>query len=100
VPHFIAVPGYVYAYAFGNLLSFALYRRYQEEGQGFVPRYLDMLALGGSVAPHDLLARVGVDLADPRFWDAGLDVLDEEVARAEELADGLADDRAAGRARG
>jgi oligoendopeptidase F len=86
VPHFIAVPGYVYAYAFGNLLSLALYRRYEEEGESFVPRYLDMLSAGGSVAPNELLERLDVDLADPAFWDAGLDVLSEEVARAEDLA--------------
>lgn len=86
VPHVIAVPGYVYAYAFGTLLSFALYRRYEEEGEAFVPRYLDMLAAGGSIAPDALLARLGVDLTDPGFWDAGLDVLDAEVGRAEALA--------------
>jgi oligoendopeptidase F len=86
VPHFIAVPGYVYAYAFGNLLSFALYRRYEEDGEAFVPRYLDMLARGGSIAPHELMAPLGVDLTDPGFWDAGLDVLAEEVGRAERLA--------------
>jgi oligoendopeptidase F len=86
VPHFIAVPGYVYAYAFGNLLSFALYRRYEEEGEGFVPRYLEMLSHGGSQPPHVLMRPLGVDLTDPGFWDAGLDVLDEEVGRAEELA--------------
>jgi oligoendopeptidase F len=86
VPHFIAVPGYVYAYAYGNLLSFALYRRYEEEGSAFVPRYLHMLSQGGSIAPDELMAPLGVDLTDPGFWDAGLDVLDEEVGRAEDLA--------------
>jgi oligoendopeptidase F len=91
VPHFIAVPGYVYAYAYGNLLSFALYRRYEEEGAAFVPRYLDMLSMGGSIAPDELVRRVGVDLTDPGFWDAGLDVLDAEVGRAEALAHGLSD---------
>jgi oligoendopeptidase F len=87
VPHFIAVPGYVYAYAFGNLLSLALYRRYEQEGQAFVPRYLEMLSAGGSIAPNELLGRLGVDLTDPGFWDAGLDVLADEVSRAEDLAE-------------
>jgi oligoendopeptidase F len=86
VPHFIAVPGYVYAYAYGNLLSFALYRRYTEDGPAFVPRYLDMLARGGSVPPDELVATVGVDLTDPGFWDAGLDVLEADLDRAEVLA--------------
>jgi oligoendopeptidase F len=89
VPHFIAVPGYVYAYAFGNLLSFALYRRYEEDRERFVPRYLDMLSKGGSIPPHELMAPLGVDLTDPGFWDAGLDVLADEVGRAEALAEEL-----------
>lgn len=89
VPHFIGVPGYVYAYAFGNLLSFALYRRYEEDPESFVPRYLEMLSRGGSVAPGDLVAPLGVDLSDPGFWDAGLDVLAAEVERAEALAEDL-----------
>ena len=86
VPHFIGVPGYVYAYAFGNLLSFALYRRYEEDPESFVPLYLEMLTRGGSVAPGELVAPLGVDLSDPGFWDAGLDVLAVEVDRAEALA--------------
>ena len=90
VPHFVATPGYVYAYAYGNLLSLALYRRYEEEGAAFVPRYLELLAAGGSASPEALLARVGVDLTDPAFWDAGLDVLADEVAQAEKLAGEIA----------
>jgi oligoendopeptidase F len=90
VPHFIGVPGYVYAYAYGNLFALALYRRYEEEGATFVPRYLELLAAGGSAAPEVLGSRVGVDLADPGFWDAGLDVLADEVTQAERLADEVA----------
>ncbi len=33
VPHFIASPGYVYAYAYGQLLALAVYGRYEEEGR-------------------------------------------------------------------
>ena len=40
VPHFIATPGYVYAYAYGQLLALSVYGRYREEGEAFVPRYL------------------------------------------------------------
>jgi oligoendopeptidase F len=86
IPHFIDTPGYVYAYAFGNLLAFALYRTYEEEGPGVVPRYLEMLAAGGSLAPNELVARAGIDLTDPGFWQKGLDVLDADVQAAEALA--------------
>lgn len=86
IPHFIDTPGYVYAYAFGNLLAFALYRTYEEEGPGVVPRYLEMLRAGGSLAPNDLVRRAGIDLTDPEFWQKGLEVLDADVHEAERLA--------------
>ena len=41
VPHFIGTPGYVYAYAYGQLLALSVYARYLEEGEAFVPRYLE-----------------------------------------------------------
>ncbi|MBV8980129.1 MAG: oligoendopeptidase F, partial [Acidimicrobiia bacterium] len=86
IPHFIHTPGYVYAYAFGNLLALAVYARYEKEGESFVPAYLQLLSAGGSDAPETLGRMVGVDLADPNFWSAGLQVVDELVSEAEGLA--------------
>lgn len=86
IPHFIHTPGYVYAYAFGELLSLALYGTYEREGKDFVPRYFDLLAAGGSDTPTALARRVGLDLDDPTFWDAGLDVIESLVGTAEDLA--------------
>jgi oligoendopeptidase F len=68
VPHFIATPGYVYAYAYGQLLALSIYRRWKDEGASFVPAYIDLLAAGGSRPPEAIGAIVGVDLADPGFW--------------------------------
>ncbi len=76
IPHFIHTPGYVYAYAYGQLLALSIYARYRVEGPGFVDSYVDMLAAGGSRSPEDLAAMVGVDLADPGFWDGGLDIIE------------------------
>lgn len=86
VPHFISVPGYVYAYSFGNLLVLALYARYQIAGADFAPAYLDMLASGRSNWPHAIMKPLGVDLTDPGFWDQGLQMLDDMVREAEKLA--------------
>jgi oligoendopeptidase F len=86
IPHFIHTPGYVYAYAFGNLLALAVYARYEKEGESFVPSYLQLLSAGGSDSPETLGRMVGVDLADPNFWSAGLQVVDELVSEAESLA--------------
>ena len=86
VPHFIHAPGYVYAYAYGHLLALSAYRRYREEGEPFVPRYLDLLAAGGSRSPEQLGATIGINLSDPGFWDAGLDLIEELLSSAEALA--------------
>jgi oligoendopeptidase F len=86
VPHFIGSPGYVYAYAYGQLLALAVYGRYEEEGESFVPAYLELLAAGGSRSPEDLGAIVGVDLADPGFWDRGLDIVERQLDAAENAA--------------
>jgi len=90
IPHFVHAPFYCYAYAFGELLVLALLRRYDEEGEAFVPRYVELLRAGGSQAPAALLAKLGLDVTDPRFWEGGLAVLEGMVAEAEALAAGRA----------
>jgi oligoendopeptidase F len=86
VPHFINTPGYVYAYAYGQLLALSVYGRYLQEGPSFAPDYLKLLAAGGSRTPEELGAMVGIDLADPGFWDAGLALVEQQLRDAEELA--------------
>ncbi|HEY1520532.1 MAG TPA: M3 family oligoendopeptidase [Solirubrobacteraceae bacterium] len=86
VPHFINTPGYVYAYAYGQLLALSVYQRYREEGPSFVPAYERMLEAGGSLPPEELGKIVGVDLADPGFWDRGLDLVEERLQAAESAA--------------
>ncbi len=92
VPHFIGSPGYVYAYAYGQLLALAVYGRYREAGDEFVPAYLELLSAGGSRSPQELGEIVGVDLADPGFWDLGLALVEGQLEAAESAA------REAGRA--
>jgi oligoendopeptidase F len=87
VPHFINTPGYVYAYAYGQLLALSVYQRYRSIGESFVPSYLELLSSGGSKSPQELGAIVGIDLADPGFWDSGLALVEEQLREAEALAD-------------
>ncbi len=80
VPHFVHSPFYVYAYAFGDCLVNALYGVYHDaaargEAAGFVNRYLDMLAAGGTRRHREVLAPFGLDASDPAFWRRGLDVI-------------------------
>jgi oligoendopeptidase F len=86
IPHFISTPGYVYAYSYGQLLAMSVYRRYREVGPSFVPSYEEMLATGGSRSPEEIAAIAGLDLADPNFWQAGLDLVAEQLDEAEAAA--------------
>lgn len=84
IPHIFASPFYCYAYSFGNLLVLALYRMYKEQGASFVPKYLDLLATGGSQSPQQILATVGVDMTSETFWQSGFDTIKGMVEQLEE----------------
>jgi oligoendopeptidase F len=86
IEHFLHTPGYVYAYAFGNLLALSVYQRFLEKGAPFVDEYLEFLAAGGSTRPDELVRRLGMDITDPGFWDAGLRILEGMVTEVERLA--------------
>ena len=86
IPHFIHSPFYCYAYSFGELLTLALYGMFLERGRSFVPDYMGLLRSGGSASPSELLLGVGVDIKDPDFWQAGLDVIGAMVDEVEELS--------------
>ncbi len=80
IPHFIHSPFYVYAYAFGDCLVNSLYGVYQKEaaagrGAAFARKYHTMLEAGGTLRHKELLKPFGLDATDPKFWQAGLDVI-------------------------
>jgi oligoendopeptidase F len=83
IPHFIHSPGYVYAYAFGELLVLALYEQYLREGAEFVPKYIEFLRSGGKAKPNELLHPFGMDLSDPSFWNRGIAIIEEFLREAE-----------------
>ncbi|MBI3252496.1 MAG: M3 family oligoendopeptidase [Candidatus Omnitrophica bacterium] len=86
IPHFIHSPFYCYAYAFAQLFVLSLYRRYKEDKKGFIPKYFEMLSLGGSQKPEAIAAIAGLDIHRADFWEAGIGLLEEFVGQAEELA--------------
>ncbi|MEX5216706.1 MAG: M3 family oligoendopeptidase [Nitrospira sp.] len=87
IPHIFASPFYCYAYSFGNLLVLALYRMYQDQGADFVPRYINVLATGGSKPPRDILQQVGVDMASEAFWQSGFQAISDMVVQLENTLD-------------
>lgn len=77
IPHFLSTPGYVYSYAFGELLVLALYAKYKQEGDIFVEKYIELLKAGGSKSPYELMQAFGIDLESQHFWADGLRVIEE-----------------------
>ncbi len=82
IPHFLSTPGYVYSYAFGELLVLGLYRLYQQQGEAFVAKYIELLRAGGKDSPYALLEPFGLDINQPEFWQGGLRVIEEMVEMA------------------
>ena len=85
IPHFYHAPFYVYAYSFGKLLVLALYQQYRVQGEAFKPRYLEILAAGGSDSPMRILERAEIDVTSAAFWQGGFDVLNDALERLEAL---------------
>lgn len=86
IPHFLHTPGYVYAYAFGELLVLALYQEYMQSKNGFSNKYIEMLCAGGADWPENIVGKLGLDITKPDFWDNGLAAINELIQQAEELA--------------
>ena len=86
IPHFIHVRFYTYAYSFAQLVALLLHRRYREDAESFVPKYLDLLGAGGSASPADLVAPFGLDLRSTGTWREAFAELDTLRQEAETLA--------------
>ena len=89
IPHFVFAPFYVYSYAFGSGLAQALFARSQCSPEGFADRYLELLNAGGSRPYREMLNPFGIDVADPKFWDAGLTTVSDLIDELEELEGSL-----------
>lgn len=85
IPHIYHTPFYCYAYAFGNLLTLALYKMYKEEGESFVPKYIKFLSYGGSEKPEKIGRELGIDFESEEFWQKGFDIINEMAGELEIL---------------
>lgn len=84
ISHFFDREFYVYAYAFGELITCCLYEESQLHPVGFQEKYLELLSQGGSKSPKDLLAPIGLDPESTATWIRGLEwikrLVDETTA--------------------
>ncbi len=83
IPHIFHTPFYCYAYAFGNLLTLALYETYLENGPSFASKIIKMLSKGGSQSPVEITKAVGVDITSEQFWQKGFDAVEQMLKKVE-----------------
>lgn len=83
IPHIFHSPFYCYAYAFGNLLTLALYEMYKERGREFTPKIIELLSKGGSESPQQITKAIGVDITSEAFWQKGFDVIKKMIDKVE-----------------
>ncbi|MFX0095533.1 MAG: M3 family oligoendopeptidase [Candidatus Hodarchaeota archaeon] len=76
---------YNYPYVYAQLFVFALYEKYKQEGEAFVPKLKQLLASGSSKSPRDLVKEIGFDLTDPNFWKLGLKQAERLIDELETL---------------
>jgi pepF/M3 family oligoendopeptidase len=86
-PHYYSagLPYYNFPYAFGLLFGLGLYAIYRQQGEAFVPAYMDLLASTGESPAAELAARFGIDIRAKDFWAGSLQVIEERIARYEAL---------------
>ena len=75
---------YNFPYTFGYLFSLGLFALAKQEGPSFLPRYEELLKLTGSDTAERVAARcLGVDLEAPDFWNASIDLIEQDLAHFE-----------------
>ncbi len=75
---------YVYSYAYGCLISKALYRKYKENPV-FLEKIKGILYAGGSKSPQDIFNDIGIDTSNPAFWEEGLKSIEDDIKLLEKL---------------
>ncbi|TFG84824.1 MAG: oligoendopeptidase F, partial [Spirochaetales bacterium] len=85
--HMSGVSFYNFPYSFGYLFSLGVYARKDDLGAGFHDAYVGLLRDTGRMEAEEVARRhLGVDLANPDFWQAGVRICEEKVARFERMA--------------
>lgn len=84
---FISIPHfryffYVYSYALGQIISRALCVKYKADNT-FIEKVEEFLKAGQSMSPRDIFLKTGIDIADPKFIQAGLDAIAGDVKKYE-----------------
>jgi len=86
IGHFIHVPFYCYAYAFGELLVLALVQKYKQTARLSFPSICSCSHREVRKRRTCCWRRSASNVTDPNFWELGLRLLGDMVTEAEQLA--------------
>lgn len=78
---------YTYTYAYGFLISRALYQRYRQD-KSYLKKIEQFLSAGSSKSPEDIFKNIGIDVTRPEFFADGIRAIEDDIARLEKLAKG------------
>jgi DNA invertase Pin-like site-specific DNA recombinase len=75
---------YVYTYAYGFLVSQALFSRYRKN-HSFIKKIDEFLCAGESDFVENIFKKIGINLRTKKFWEDGLRAIEEDVKEFERL---------------
>lgn len=75
---------YVYSYAYGQLVSKALLKRYRED-KSFWKSIKQFLSSGGKADPEEILREIGIDLSSSDLFREGLEEIKRDIGELEKL---------------
>jgi oligoendopeptidase F len=75
---------YVYSYAYGELISSALYKKYKED-KNYIHQIEKFLSAGGSKSPEEIFKAIGIDTSKPGFFEQGLKNVEDDIRKLEKL---------------
>lgn len=85
-PHYYTSHFYNWPYTYGLLFGLGLFARYQDDPEHFRRGYADLLSRAGIDTAEELGRAFGLDVTDPAFWHASIDVVRERIRQYEALA--------------
>lgn len=73
---------YVSSYAYGQLISKAMYQIWKQDNS-FADKLKQFLSAGGSDTPENIFKSIGIDTSKSSFWESGLAAIEQEVIELE-----------------
>lgn len=75
---------YSYSYAYGNLISRALYEKYLQDN-AYMNQIKEFLSSGSSKSPYDIFKDIGIDTKEPAVFEKGLETIKKDIKNLESL---------------